>query len=1210
MPCSDKNPLAREGTSTLNRVLAALSTGFAKVDERDAADILLFAKRYASYLNYYNSANTVEDNWQALMKMDVSVVLATIDKIDLRKISDYKKLLYKRITIAANDAEAKKQFKFLFDLLFSLISLIDEQYKLIPDEFEFKKIIGDIIQKKLQVPAMNLIKCFKDFKAVPLPLGPLLSYSVQQLDGEAPFIVRSDNEFDQMKLSDEWHAVPADINLTLPALPDSGSLIIYIINHNLFNAQVELLLNGIAGFVKYASTLFNQTIENFPKHAPHYGLFLSFIKLFRYAQDHLNTYTQRHLDFYYKDVLQLKNKDPEPDSAHLNFELQKPVDQEILRKGTLFKGGKDTTGKEISYALSDDLVINKAAISKMQSWQKIQKEGKEVLIASPVADSDDGMGAKITSADKSWFTFGDVKKAGTANVGFAIASNLFFLNEGEREIDIVVTFVNDISDIKNTGYDLHCFSAALTGKKEWHHITSFPASFPSANQIRFTIGLSPDDPAIIPYSEKLHKENLEIDLPLLKINLNQDIKNPIPFSTLCNRQILSLQITVKANNLKDLMLSHDNGTVDASKPFKPFGDFPDTGASFYIGSKEIFQKQLTEITLNTRWKDSGTISPVKGKKQIISQKMTNLIMASKWKNRGPTLSTTVNYLRQSNWNDSFSLDNHTISFASPRRFSKSVMDFGPNEILKATTPEGFLRIQLNDAQYSLKTHLSNISDALSKTTIAQDPASGTQKFNLTIQPVPVPAEILLESFSVSYVAAETLSFSPTDNRKNNLFFHFTPFGYYEVTPALFPDGISTSEAAEKLTVLPNVAARGEFFLGLENAAADRVVTVLFQVADGSSNPLQKMEKLDWYYLAGNNNWKKFDNSLIIDNTKNFTQSGIIIFTFPADICNQNTALQKGLHWLKSSVLQNTDAVCKMILVKAQAGRVQLVQDEFSQIEFRQTAPSGTISKLMESDGAIKTIVQPSDSFDGRTRESDEHFYIRVSERLRHKQRAVSIWDYEHIVLEKFQKIYKVKCLNHTGFYYNDTSEIFCENFPGHVTIVPIPDLKNKTNINPLRPYTPIGLLTNIEDYLKTITSPFVKLHVRNPKFEEIRLSFKVKFTDHLDVSAYHQILNLDIEKYLSPWAYQDGAEISFNGKIIKSVLLNFVEERSYVDYVTCFRMDHIIERDGTVIKKANVDVEAAQASTSRSVLVSYLNEEATGQTEKRHLIDTEITCVC
>jgi hypothetical protein len=1171
MPCDGKNPLVREGTSLMNRVLAALSTDFAKVDERDAPDLLLFAKRYAGYLNFYDASNAINGTWEDLMKMDVSVVLATLNKIDVTEISDYKKLLFKRIKQSADDTQAVRELKYLFDVQFSLTKMIDEQYNFLPEEFEYKNIIHDLIQNKLQQPLANLEKCFNDFKA-----AGLLDYSNHELDGTAPIPVTSDENFSRTFLSSVWQTAVADLNITLPSFADAKSTIVYITNHNLFNSQIESLLNGTASLLKHAETLFDQTIESFSKHSPHYALFISFVKLFRIAQDYLNTYTQRHLDFYYKEVLQLTNKAPEPDSVHLTFELQKPVDQNLLEKDSLFKGGKDITGKEIQYALTEDLVINKAVISKIQAWEKAKRENKDMVLASLVSNSDDGRGAKISSTDQSWFTFGDAKKAGTAKAGFAIASNLLYLNEGTRNIAITINFVDNISVLNSSGFDVSCFSASLTGKKDWHKIENLAAVFPSNSQMQLSINLSPDDPAIIPYLEKIHKEKIELALPILKIYLEGDIPNSIPYTLLCDKQISSVQIQVSVSGVKDLMLSNDNGSIDASKPFKPFGEFPEVGSGFYIGSKEIFQKQLTEISLNTEWKSTV-----------------------------PSLSGTANYLRQAGYSDGFTLSGNNIIFTSGNPFTKAAIDFTPNEILKATTLEGFLKIK-NNSNFSEDVFLQAIGTSLSKTTLTQ---SG-DTYSLHIEAPPSPTDVVLNSFSVDYTAEEIISFSDPVETDNNLFIHLTPFGYSQVHPDLFSENVTSVEKSERLTLIPNLIHEGELFLGFENAEPDTVVNVLFQVADGSSNPLKNMEELSWYYLSENNNWILFDNFAIVDNTKNFTQSGIVTFTFPKDISDQNTAYEKGLHWIKATVKQNTDAVCKMILIQAQAGRAELVQDDIKQIEFRQTLPSTTISKLVNSDPAIKKIIQPFDSFGGRTRESDEHFYVRVSERLRHKQRAINIWDYEHIILEEFPQICKAKCLNHSGFYFDNIAEVFCENMPGHVTIVTIPDFKNKTNINPLRPYTSIGLLTNINDYLKTIISPFVKLHVKNPQFEEIRLSFKVKFYDNLDVSFYQQLLNQEIEAFLCPWAWDNDVQISFGGKIIKSSLLNFVEERTYVDFVTCFQMDHIIEREGSIITKALIDIEEAEASTSRSVLVSWFDEDEKDVTKQRHLIDTTITCDC
>ncbi len=1174
MPSTEKNPLTREGTSLLNRVLAALSTNFAKVDERDAADIILFAKRYAAYLNFYDENNLLQGDWQDIMRMDVSVTLATLAHMDMQQVSDYKKRLFKRIKLAANDAEAKQSFKFLFDLLFSLVKIIDEQFKLLPDDFEYKDIFRNAIRNKLQLPLANLEKCFNDYKT-----ALLLDYSTAELDNDAMIDIQSDENFNRSMLSAEWQTVVSDIIITVPALPTAKEKIVYIINHNIFTAQIDDLFNGISSVVKRANELLIQTLGDFPQHSPHYALFIAFIKLFAHEQEALNTYTKRHLDFYYKEVLQLENKAPEADAVHLLFELQKPVLEHRLLKGTLFKGGKDITGKEISYALTDDVVLNKAIVSKIYSTQ-IVHGSKNILKASPIANSSDGQGGKLFTPDKSWATFGDVKKTKSAKTGFAVVSNILFLNEGARTITVTAQFTNPIPELSL--YNLNCFTAQYTGKKKWIDLIT-PVSVTTninRSQLVFTIVLTPNDPAVVPYEEQVHAENIEVSLPVLKIYLDQDASNGIPYTQLCNKALARLSVAVDVSDVKDLILSHDGGVIDASKPFKPFGDFPGIGAGFYIGNREIFQKKLSRLKINTDWK-----TPV----------------------NGPLLNTTALYLRQGNWSNftiSDSASTDTITFSGANVFTPAAINFDKNERLTANTLEGFLRILLNDDQYSLANHLINISNALSSGTTISSDGQDAPTFTIKIAPTPVPKEIVLNTLSLDYSAAIDLPLNTVSPSGNDLFLHLTPFGFSWVNSSLV-DFSDDAEPITPISLLQDVRNEGELFIGFENAAESLVLNILFQVAEGSSNPLHNIEKLKWYYLAANNNWKSFKEENVIDRTENFSIPGIVTLTLPADISDMNTLLGKGLHWIKVAAHPHTDAVCKMILIQAQAAKAQLVQDETNAIEFRQLLPANTISKLVVSNGAIKKIEQPFDSFDGRLRETDDHFYVRVSERLRHKQRAITIWDYEHIILEKFQKIFKVKCLNHSGFYTKNDEDIFCENYPGHVAIVTIPNLYHNTNINPLRPYTSVGLLKQIENYLKTIISPFVKLHVKNPQFEEIQLDFNVKFYDNLSESFYLQLLNTEIEQFLCPWAFNNTIEITFGGKIYKSALLNFVEERPYVDFVTCFKMNHIITRDeyGT---NAILDVEEATASTARSMLVSYYNED----TNTRHIIHPTATCTC
>ena len=159
MACDDKNPLTREGVDRLTRKLLSLPPTFAKVDDRSMEEILLFARKYAAYLKYKNTDNADQGTWEPLMKMDISVVLSVLLALDLLQLSDYLKLLRKKtkLAIAAeNDPEASLQFKYLFDLIFSIAKTIDEQCGLLKEDADYQKSIQSIIGSKLNSPFSRL----------------------------------------------------------------------------------------------------------------------------------------------------------------------------------------------------------------------------------------------------------------------------------------------------------------------------------------------------------------------------------------------------------------------------------------------------------------------------------------------------------------------------------------------------------------------------------------------------------------------------------------------------------------------------------------------------------------------------------------------------------------------------------------------------------------------------------------------------------------------------------------------------------------------------------------------------------------------------------------------------------------------------------------------------------------------------------------------
>jgi hypothetical protein len=209
----------------------------------------------------------------------------------------------------------------------------------------------------------------------------------------------------------------------------------------------------------------------------------------------------------------------------------------------------------------------------------------------------------------------------------------------------------------------------------------------------------------------------------------------------------------------------------------------------------------------------------------------------------------------------------------------------------------------------------------------------------------------------------------------------------------------------------------------------------------------------------------------------------------------------------------------------------------------------SIKEMAVKDTAIKSILQPYQSFDGNPGELDNIYYTRVSERLRHKRRALTLWDYERLILDAFPSIFKVKCLTHTDEDFDLT--------PGSVRAVVVPNLINKNSTNPLQPRANLVTLENIVSYVNQYVPVFVDFQVDNPVYEQLLVDFKVGFLPGKDPGYYGNQLNEDIKRFLSPWAYEEGQDITFGGKVYKSDIIVFIENRDYVDFVNDFHLYHI-----------------------------------------------------
>ncbi|MEM8527983.1 MAG: baseplate J/gp47 family protein, partial [Bacteroidota bacterium] len=349
------------------------------------------------------------------------------------------------------------------------------------------------------------------------------------------------------------------------------------------------------------------------------------------------------------------------------------------------------------------------------------------------------------------------------------------------------------------------------------------------------------------------------------------------------------------------------------------------------------------------------------------------------------------------------------------------------------------------------------------------------------------------------------------------------------------------------------------------------------------------------------------------------QSGIVKFALPWDINTENTILPNSLHWLRASVQDHVAAIGETLSIHAQAGKLTFRQQPDNDLQ-RLSKPLAAeqIAKPVENIAPLKGILQAYPSFGGRPKETREHFYTRVSERLRHKGRAITIYDYERLVLQNFPSVYKAKCVTHTLGQRGKNGQNHT-HAPGFVTLIVVPDLTNLQVVNRFAPKVPLAMLEKIEAFLKSVSSPFVRIKVLNPRYEAVDVAFEVKFKKGKSENFYRTELRKSIRDFLTPWASEGSSRIVFGGKLFQSTIINFIENQTYVDYLKNFEMKRQLPSDNisdeqlslygakeeisgltanSVLNAGKINVRIAVVSPQQNEMVAYkINGTAIGTAE-------------
>lgn len=656
------------------------------------------------------------------------------------------------------------------------------------------------------------------------------------------------------------------------------------------------------------------------------------------------------------------------------------------------------------------------------------------------------------------------------------------------------------------------------------------------SSLHLKLSLAPEFPAISSDAEHGHPQLTLYPNPAF-VPAGEPIPNWLGLQhALRDYQLDLMHLGIKVRGLEIKTIQNDQGNLDSQTPYQPFGQPAVKGNSFYFSHSELVSKPLTEMTLQFLWPNT----PAEFKEYYKEY---------------------YQYLKEVDPKRNNNTYHGKLSLVMPYRtieISGQLPLFAENEALQSDKASSAVAVASNIAQASpdFDYHYHEVTpeeSVLDWSHYFQLEYNGSSFLDEEYQVIQVPFYLAtqngtdhkapaplnkpylptLKSLKADYQAKETFLLTSENDYQTQAAYQ-VPFGKVP-----FP-----KEQLNPIPLLFSYPNSGELYLGLKNAQPNQSISMLFQMVEGSGPAHVPKPDVKWYYQS-TKGWDLMgETHQLLDRTQGLSQTGIKIIQLPADIATGSTELDPDLCWIKAVAENYAEGLpeCSAILT-AVAHATQ--HGEAPEGHFLQPLPPNSITEIEPPNLDVRSIRQPFSSLRGKAPESDENYYLRVSKRLRHKQRALTMWDYEQLVLEHFQEVFKAKCLSadHKRF---DT--------PGSVRVIVIPDVRGKIPFAPLQPKLADYQLDQIQNYLQSVTPAYANVVVTHPEYLHIKVRLGVKIhPGYLPEKSLAQ-LNLSIKQFLSPWAYNATDEISFGGEVYANALIGYIENLDYVDYVTNIKL--------------------------------------------------------
>jgi molybdenum cofactor biosynthesis enzyme len=1154
------------------------------LDGRSETDMLNFLCEYATLINFYDNNNNIRGHWAPFLLKDPVFLLAHISKTNYTAYHTlYVDACFKAQQALSSQENISHSINALFDQLTDIFMQIKRWVYYMQrgtEAYELKKYV--IAQVK-----DNFSKYF--WAIISLRQNLYLSSAIRHIAPVDTSKFYFFDENDEKIWKENKGKTPYWKVLNLPAQikkSDASTNLQSAVFYALKKPGDELF-RFFHNIIKHAAPALEAMKLVRSKH-PDTLLLRTFVHLLKTHQQQLNGIAEKHLHFYYQDILQQSRQPAVPDKVFLTATLAKTNAAYQLPTGTLFDGGVDAQKNPVSFVAPNNVWLNPATVSGAYTLAAVKGvDGLSSLYLQNVANPTSIQKGEDGSV-KTWQTFGGSTASpdNLVTLGISFASPLLLLREGQRSISLLLYFENqpDLRLLQNARY----FLSTQTLWQEVTGVVGVPTPVvPSEviNEVNVQINLDATQPSIEPFLKD--PDGVNSVWPMLKIEFSSF---PDPSSP---PVLTKIDMQVNVSGVKNLLLYNDQGALTVKTPFPPFGVLAPVSSNFIIGSNEIFSKPLNWLIVGLDWdtlpadfadyykqyndylnqgvtmyREGDVVTTAQGRntkanvfrrfgywfQNIFSRKAIAIP-----RELGPfnNVCFTANFglLTANTWT-SFSMENlgtsvitrdfsapqndplnyqpvpgkkdllFTISGAQQTLEDSSYFGYPGGDAVQFdagiqqtalkfsdASTSGFMKISLANPAMGFGTEVYPKVVAYTSLKNAQALSKWFSKPPL-LPPPNLPFVPKVKAVSAFYAASQTYDLTQPNSGYPLQCFLYSPFGNYNAysTPASNATGVS---------LFKEMKHNGYLFLQMDNVVAGNPVNFYFQLAR-KAGVVSKSNKADYYYLS-DSGWKTLP--VLKDGTSDFICSGIITTNIPADITRQSVLMPANKYWVSVAVNGDPSSFAQTVFVTTNGFEVQRTGGSFPAVEDAPELPANTITKALVPVPQVSAWLQPFPSFGGKGAETNMQMTLRVSNRLKTKDRAASAEDHCRLIQQQFSSIYFSRSI-----------------FSGQgVEIYVAKACANWMEAGAFQPLVSECEELKIQQYLQARSSAFANISVVSFNLEYVRVTTLVQAKQGVEVHALQSVVNHALNIFLSPWIQSNQQQVTIGEPLTDALVMHFIQ---------------------------------------------------------------------